>query len=335
MILSFMDIRKAYKYRIYPSKSQQRAIDYHIELCRQIYNWGINNRIRFYVGFGESLHRYDQQKQLTHFKKEVPEYQEVYSECLIDALIRVEKAYDNFFRRVKQGTEKPGFPHLKRIIDYHSMTRQCRIGANRKTFLPSQNSFIFTRTIGELKGVYHRPIPPSAVLKTATITKENSKYFISFSTIDTITDPIKKSKKRKSVKITLLAGQEPLLLKDSKGGEVYKPKYILDKEQDVKRIQRRFSKKAETEEQRAKEVKKLNKIFFRLKRRRQDFVWNLAKQYREYGKITIRVPDLAKLVQKQKEEENKITLDATLNAFVLALQSKSKMYNSEIEVIKY
>ena len=99
-------IIRTYKYRIYPNKEQAEKIDYTLDLCRWLYNSALEQRITAYKKHGKSISYYEQQNELPQLKKELPEFKEVYSQVLQDVLRRLDKAFKNFFRRLKQ--EKTG-----------------------------------------------------------------------------------------------------------------------------------------------------------------------------------------------------------------------------------
>lgn len=56
---------------------------------------------------------YEQKRDLPEIKAEIrPEYQDIHSQVLQDVLLRLDTAFKNFFRRVKNG-EKPGYPRFQ------------------------------------------------------------------------------------------------------------------------------------------------------------------------------------------------------------------------------
>lgn len=255
-------IRKAYKYRIYPSNRQVILIEEHFELLRQIYNWALNARIEYYKSDKKTLSQYDQQKLLTIYKNENPKYSIPYSSCRTDVLIRLDRAYKAFFRKVKKGEEAPGFPKFKQFGKYSSMTRQCAKSTPSDVFLPSQLEtrngmafFWFSNAIGKIKGKYHREIPKNAELKNATITKQNNKYFISFSVIQDKEITAKKERTdREFIEINFNFADDVFIINEStKQSVTHKPQYIKDVEKEIGRIQRRFSR---IKEKQKKELKK-------------------------------------------------------------------------------
>ena len=95
-------MQKTYKYRAYPSKAQARAIDETIEKCRLLYNELLALKKDAYKGKGVSLSRKDLYRQ-------VKGYREMHSQVSQNVADRVDKAYRNFFARIKRGEKRRGF----------------------------------------------------------------------------------------------------------------------------------------------------------------------------------------------------------------------------------
>ena len=107
-------IHKAYKTQLRTTPEQRGAFRRWAGCARYIYNWALNQRIEAYEEREESLSAYAQDKAVTQLKKD--EDHEWLSEpprrVLYYAIQDLDQAFQNFFRRVKNG-ETPGFPRFK------------------------------------------------------------------------------------------------------------------------------------------------------------------------------------------------------------------------------
>lgn len=166
-----MSIR-TYKYRLYPTKAQQATIDQTIETCRRLYNYFLDDRIYTYKEGRWSPSRIEQQNQIPLMKQKNPYMQAVYSSVLQDVSFRINRSYDNFFRRVKQGKEKAGFPKFKSRRDYDSLSYPSPQGIKLL-----DNGRLHLSKIGEIKIGLHREI--SGTIKTCTVIRRNGKYYAS------------------------------------------------------------------------------------------------------------------------------------------------------------
>ncbi|MBU0778269.1 helix-turn-helix domain-containing protein, partial [Patescibacteria group bacterium] len=115
-------MKKTYKYRIYANREALAKADTWLFLCRRLYNTALEQRITIYQQNKGSISCYSQINQLPDLKAYFPEYREVGSQVLQDVLERLDKAYQNFFRRVKNGNGKAGFPRFKGRDRYNSFT---------------------------------------------------------------------------------------------------------------------------------------------------------------------------------------------------------------------
>src|SRR5205823_2632814 len=70
---------------------------------------------------GENISFTDQANQLPEIKECREDVARVHSQVLQETLKRLERAFENFFRRVKEG-QKPGFPRFRSRERYDSFT---------------------------------------------------------------------------------------------------------------------------------------------------------------------------------------------------------------------
>jgi putative transposase len=106
-------MRKTYKFRLNPTKHQRTRLGNTLELCRWVYNETLATRKEAYEQKKKSITHYDTIKMLPIWKEQRPELSQVYSQCLQEVCTRVDLASHAFFRRVKAGGEKPGYPRFR------------------------------------------------------------------------------------------------------------------------------------------------------------------------------------------------------------------------------
>ena len=109
------------KYRLLPTKVQETALNQTLALCGEVYNSLVNERTAKYETVKESLSCFKQQASIGAWKKSHPELGTVHSQVLQNIAVRVDLAFQAFFRRVKAG-ETPGYPRLKGRGVYDSIT---------------------------------------------------------------------------------------------------------------------------------------------------------------------------------------------------------------------
>src|SRR5471030_1348596 len=114
-----MIMRKAFQFRLNPTKKQIRALELHLDLCRWLYNELLSQRKLSYEELDISVTKYQQLMFLTKLKLEKPELDQIHSQVLQNVVDRLDKAFEAFFRRCKTG-EKPGFPRFREKHRYNS-----------------------------------------------------------------------------------------------------------------------------------------------------------------------------------------------------------------------
>ena len=108
-------MRKTYKYRIYLTKGQRRILEQQLEECRWLYNELLATRKRAYEETGISLRLYDLQNMIPPLKVDRPSLTSVHSLVLQNVNIRVDLAFQSFFRRVRERADKASFPERARV----------------------------------------------------------------------------------------------------------------------------------------------------------------------------------------------------------------------------
>src|SRR5215467_8386044 len=114
-------MRKTFTYRLYPTKQQQRLLDQQLEECRWLYNHLLAERRDAWEQRQESLRLYDQQATLPALNATRPALAGVHAQVLQNVVVRLDLAFQAFFRRVKAG-ETPGNPRFRGKGRYDSIT---------------------------------------------------------------------------------------------------------------------------------------------------------------------------------------------------------------------
>src|SRR6478752_955399 len=96
-------VRKTYKEKLRPTPPQERALEDVVWRCRMLYNTALEQRITAWQRRHVSVSRFQQEAELKEIRAEFPEYAAIHSHVLQDALARLDKTYQAFFRRLQQG----------------------------------------------------------------------------------------------------------------------------------------------------------------------------------------------------------------------------------------
>lgn len=309
---------RAYKYRIYPTKTQEVLLAKHFGCARYVYNYGLERKIKSYSETKKSVSRFTIQADLPKLKKaeETTWLSEVNSLSLQAALVNLDMAFTRFFN------EKKGFPKFK--------SKHC----NHQSFQVPQKTVISF----ELKRVY---IPKfregikckfdrqfKGKIKTSTVSKTpTGKYFISIlvETEDTIPNkaPIDENK---AVGVDLGIKTFATL---SDGTEIQNPKYLKKALKKLKRLQRSVSRKKKGSNSRKKAVKLLARQYEKVADKRKDFLHKTTKYLIDhYDTICLETLSASNMVKNHRLAQ--ALSDISIGTFNAYMDYKAEWYGKNI-----
>ena len=114
-------VRKTFKYKLLPTDEQEQTMLFVLRRCRELYNAALQERRDAWQKCRVSISCAHQSTELPAIKDVRPEYRDVHSQVLQDVLTRLDRAFQAFFRRVKNG-EQPGYPRFQGTSRYQSFT---------------------------------------------------------------------------------------------------------------------------------------------------------------------------------------------------------------------
>lgn len=168
------------QYKLYPTPEQAHVLCDTLEVCRRLYNNALAERIDAYKQEGRTVTFAEQCRQLPLLKARAQPLASLYAQVAQNCLKRLDRAYQNFFRRVKAGTEKAGFPRFKGTGRYRSfcyphwgtavhILNAANPAESRKSHL------LHLSKIGDIAIRLHRPLQGTP--KTCTITHKADGWY--------------------------------------------------------------------------------------------------------------------------------------------------------------
>ena len=109
MILNF-------KYPVYPTKTQEQTLLAWFDHLCELQNSARNNRKHAYETEGRFVSRYDQEHLLKVAREKYDDFRQVPQDFQLSVLKRVDKAFDAFRKRCKEGAKKKGYPRYKKRV---------------------------------------------------------------------------------------------------------------------------------------------------------------------------------------------------------------------------
>ncbi len=291
---------KAYTYRLYASKTTIDKLDWTLHRCRELYNAALAERKEAWRMGGKSISYQDQQNDLPDIKENLrPEYQEIGAHVLQDVLHRLDKAYQAFFRRVKNG-EKPGHPRFKGQNWYDSFTFPDGAGWKLLDENPDRpkNRKLKLSNIGTVRLVMHRSL--GGKIKTCTIKRESDQWYVIFTCeVQKETLPLSYEDVGIDLGVTHFAAL-------SNGEFIDNPRHYRKAEKKLKNLQQSLARKKRGSHHRKKAVTKVARAHRKIKNQRKDFQHKasrvLVNRYQVIAFEDLKASNMSKAPKPKQDE---------------------------------
>lgn len=263
-----------------PNKDQVAVMQTWLELLRRHYNYCLGQRFDWWeynrsdinscqlvcsiAPLADKPNYYSQQNQLPSTKSLFPDYKIIYSQVLQNCVKRVDLAFDRFTNPDSTG-KKFGKPRFKGKGRYRSFTfpqmKQDCIKGNQIT-LPK---------IGDVKFIYHRPVPTGFTIKTATISLKADGWYVALSLEDKAVpllspDLVPDNTNTIGIDLGLID-----FLVDNTGNSEPIPQYYRKSQKKLTLLQKQLSSKKKGSNRRKKAVIQVAKHHKRVSDKRKNF----------------------------------------------------------------
>ena len=300
-------MEKTYKYRLYPTKEQEKKLFIVLSLCKGVYNfflskWNETDKIPS---------RYTLQAMLPTIKNEKPELNEVNSKTLQMVLFQL---YNNLkvLSKLKKNGKRVGRLRYKKQL---------------KSFILNQSGFkvidtkkrldrLYVSKIGEIPIQIHREI--EGKIKQVIIKQYKSGDWYAFLTVDKELSIITKV----IDKVIGLDVGIKFFLSDSNGRQIENPRFYKKTLDRIKIEQKRLSRHKKGSQNRKKQILRLARLYQRLTNQRDDFLNKLSKFYVDnYDLISVEDLNVKGMVRNHRFAQS--ILDASWSKFFGMLSYKA------------
>jgi putative transposase len=309
-----MLIKKAYRYELKPNVSERILLAKHAGAARFAYNWGLSRRIESYEKDKSSTNAIEQHRLLNSLKEECFPWMYEVSKCAPQEALRdLDRAYQNFFRSLKQG-KKIGFPKFKRkgIHDHFRLTGTIKV--QKKSIQLPRLGTIRLKEETRVKGR----------ILSATISRQADRWYVSL----TVELELPMPQPVEGTKVGLDVGLTAFIT-TSEGEKIFAPKPLQKSMKKLKRLSRQHSKKQKGSKNRKKSALKLSRIHCKISNKRVDFHHKFSTQLAK-TKSMIVIEDLDVKSMQQNRWLSKSIVDASWARFLRMLEYKTKWYGSQL-----
>jgi putative transposase len=302
-------------------------------LCCETYNAALDERKSAYRMAGVSLSYTHQCAELPACKAVRPELCEVPAQVLQDVMKRVDRAYDDFFRRIEEG-QMPGYPRFKSRFRYAALTfKQYGNSFNVLTASKKHKGTLVLAKLGPVKMVMHQAIkgtPKTAIVKRTP----TGKWFVNISVEiedaqrDKEGDAVPPSSEEVGIDVGLST-----FAYLSTGEQIANPHFFRAEEAALARVQRKFSQAPRGSKQREKKRKVVARVHERIRNRRKNFLeQEVCKLIKRFGFIAVEALIVRNMIKNPKL--SKSIADASWSMFFTHLLCKAEEAGREVVRVK-
>jgi putative transposase len=306
-----MTILKAFKYRIYPNKTQQVLLHKTFGCVRVVWN----HNVEVFNKYDKNLKTQEQPLTSTQLRQKFEWMNEVSAAALQQKEMDFKAFKKSYFSKSRK--KKCGRPAFK-----NRDSRQSFRLPNQK-FTLNDNS-IRLEKIGKVKLVQDRAVPDGCKFMSVTVSKNQCGQF--FASVLVEMEVSAKPKTGKSIGLdaglkTFLTGSDGLIIENKK--------FFRESQAKLRQAQRHLSRKLKGSVRRKKAKLKVAKIHNEIANQRQSFIQQITSQLIEnYDFIAIEALNVAGLVKNRKLAKS--MSDAAFAEFYATLSYQAAWYGKEV-----
>lgn len=311
-------VKRAYKYRFYPTPEQQEQLAQTFGCVRYVYNRALAERSRAWTQEQRRVTHADTDKMLTAWKRD-PEtawLKDPSKGPLQAALRNLQSAFDSFWRKQTKYPQRKKKGKTKDSATYF-----------RGTFTYRNGELKLAKMGAALNIAWSRNLPEGADPSQVTVSKDSAdRYFVSILVDDTIT-PAPATNKQVGVDAGITT-----LLTLSTGEKITNVKAEKKDREKLARAQRELSRKQKGSKNRAKARLKVARVHARIADRRRDNLHKVTTTIIRENQ-TIVIEDLAVRNMVKNHSLARAISDAAWTQLRSMLEYKAAWYGRELIAI--
>jgi putative transposase len=319
-------VKRAFKFRFYPTSEQAEELVRTFGCARFVYNKALEERTRAYTQQGRKLSYGQSSAALTQWKRteELAFLNEVSSVPLQQTLRHLQAAFTNFF------TKRAHYPRFK-------SRKRSKLSAEytRSAFRWKDGHLFLAKMDVPLNIVWSRPLPEGAAPSTVTVSKDAAgRWFISILCQEGIR-PLAPSANVVGVDAgitALLTLSRPIRGVSDTDGKVVNPRHERVDRRTLARAQRALARTQKGSANRTKAKLTVARVHARIADRRRDHLHKLTTSIVRENQVVV-IEDLAVRNMVKNRSLARAISDASWRQMRTMLEYKAQWYGRELVVV--
>ncbi|WP_433374517.1 RNA-guided endonuclease InsQ/TnpB family protein [Streptosporangium sp. CA-115845] len=332
-------MRRSFKFLLRPTSRQAAALTACLDDHRALYNAALEHRRTAYAKAGVSIRYGEQSADLKHIRADDTGGQGRWSFSSQQATLRrLDKAFAAFFARVKAG-RTPGFPRFKGKGCFDTVTWPKDGDGCRWDSQPEHPTATYVRLqgVGHIRAHRHRPV--RGTVKTISVKREGSRWYVVLSCDDVPAEPLPATGAVVGIDLGVA-----WLVTTSDGEHLDNPRHLAASAERLAVAQRNLARRKRGSTRRCKAVARVAALHGKVRRQRLDGAHKAALALvRDYDVIACEDLRIANMTRSasgtvevpgrnvaQKSGLNRSILDAGWGVFLTILSHKAESAGREL-----
>ncbi|AFV22828.1 transposase, IS605 OrfB family [Methanolobus psychrophilus R15] len=305
---------RAYKYRLYPNKSQIDSFEKQFGTCRFVYNWALDLKSTVYKDENRSISKNELKKMLPGLKVQYNWLKDVNSQSLQGSIDNLDNAFQKFFRKE---ADYPNFKSKYNPVQSFQVPQHYVVDLDNGTVkLPKLKE--------PIKAKFHRRFDGET--RTATVSRTpTGKYFISILVDDGQEIP-EKIETGTTIGVDVGISHFAIL---STGEKIENPRHLKTSLKKLQHEQRALSRKKKGSSNRKKQKLVVAKLHEKIANQRNDFHHKISKRLIDKNQaICLEDLNISGMVKNHCLAQ--AISDVAWNSFIEKLRYKADWYGKTI-----
>src|SRR5271165_5535762 len=290
-----------------------------LETHRRLYNAALEQRQWFYDEWQISRSYEDQSGWFKDQREKNPYFERLNFSSAQGTLRRLDKAFQNLFRRVKAG-EEPGYPRFKSADRFNSI-----LYPSHGDGIRLKGKKLRVQHVGTIRVCLHREV--DGKIKTLSLKREADKWFVVVAC--EVPEPEKVGNVLPAVGLDVGLTQ---FATTSDGEKIVNPRFLKSELPELRRAQRSLSRKKKGGRNRAKQRRKVNRLHARVANLRREHRHKVSNDLvSRYGKIAVESLNVQGM--KRNHRLARAISDVAWSSFVEVLTHKVAKTGGEVKQV--